>query len=409
MKSVLMSAAVVVAMAVGAAPVVTESSVTMTQDLSGNVTINYEIVNEPAIVTVDIQTNGVSIGGENLWYFAGDVNKLVGTGPHTMTWRPTKAWPGQKIPSGVRAVVTAWATNAPPDYFVTSLTAKNTRLFYANAESIPGGVQNELYKTEMLVLRKIPAAHVTYRMGQIPSEDKNTSACPAHLVTLKDDFYIGVYQVTQRQYELIKEENPSSFCRADCYRTRPVEAFKYTDVRGATSGHDWPNDGHAVDDKSFLGKLRAHTGVNHFDLPGEARWEYACRAGSGDMAYGVLNSIARNKGNAGDTSDLKYSTKGTDDGTAIVGSYEANGFGLYDMIGNVWEFCLDWYGTGAELLTVTDPEKGKTTGNNRVVRGGSYLNEASYCRAAARASRGPTEDKHQAFGFRVVCEAGFAQ
>lgn len=408
MKSVLMSAAVVAAMAVGAAPVVTESSVTMTQDLSGNVTINYEIANEPAIVTVDIQTNGVSIGGENLWYFAGDVNKLVGTGPHTMTWRPTKAWPGQKIPSGVRAVVTAWATNAPPDYFVTSLTAKNTRLFYANAESIPGGIQNELYKTEMLVLRKIPAAHVTYRMGQVPGEDSST-ACPAHLVTLKDDFYIGVYQVTQRQYELITGTNTAAFCRADCYRARPVETLKYTDVRGATSGHNWPDDGHAVDGKSFLGLLRAHTGVNHFDLPGEARWEYACRAGSGDMAYGVLNSIARHKGNAGSSSDPD-NMKGTNVVTAIVGSYEANGFGLYDMLGNVWEFCLDWYGTGADLLAVTDPEKGRTmTAGNRVVRGGSFLNEANLCRAAARHYRSPTDPGHNGFGFRVACEAGFAQ
>ena len=261
----------------------------------------------------------------------------------------------------------------------------------------------------MLVLRKIPAAHVTYRMGQAPGEGDPLGNCPAHLVTLKDDFYMGVYQVTQRQYELIKGENPSSFCRADCYRARPVETLKYTDVRGATLGHNWPQDGHAVDDESFLGLLRAHTGVNHFDLPGEARWEYACRAGSGEKAYGVLGSIARYKDNAGTSSDPD-NKKGTNVVTAIVGSYEANGFGLYDMIGNVWEFCLDWHCQGNQLLTVTDPEQGvMMPSGSRVVKGGSHLNAENLCRAATRNQRAPTDVGHNGFGFRVVCEAGFAQ
>ena len=123
-----------------ASPRIQDNSVAMTQNgATRTVSITYTLLDEPAVVTVDIQTNGVSIGGENLWYFAGDVNKVVAVGPHTVTWRPDKAWPGNKIDSGVRAVVTAWATNTPPNYMVASLVAAQSVNYYANAESVPFG------------------------------------------------------------------------------------------------------------------------------------------------------------------------------------------------------------------------------------------------------------------------------
>ena len=145
-------------MAATAEPVVKASSVTMTQR-GDTVTIRYEIENEPGVVTVDIQTNGVSIGGQYLTHFAGDVNRLVDVGQHTMTWKPRKAWPDEKIVDGVTAVVTAWATNAPPDYMAVHLVAAETVRYYADKESVPFGVTNDMYKTDWLLMRKIPAAN----------------------------------------------------------------------------------------------------------------------------------------------------------------------------------------------------------------------------------------------------------
>ena len=107
----------------------------------------------------------------------------------------------------VQAVVTAWATNAPPNYMVVSLTAEKTIRFYANAESVPFGITNDLYKTDEMVFRKCPAANVEWRMGSpvTPAESGRdaTSEVP-HYVTHGEDFYIGVYEVTQRQYERVR-------------------------------------------------------------------------------------------------------------------------------------------------------------------------------------------------------------
>ena len=404
-----MAAAGLAAMAAGAgAPVVKQSSVTMTQDGgSRRVTIGYTLEEEPAIVTVDIQTNGVSIGGRNLWYFAGDVNKRVDVGPHTMTWRPDKAWPGHKLTDGVTAVVTAWATNTPPDVMVISLVAEKTRLFYPSFEAVPGGVNTDLYKTEMMAFRKCPAGNVTWRMGSPTNEHGRVHTDEkAHLVTLNDDFYIGVFPVTQRQWQLVTGNTPSTYkgFAADC-ATRPVEMVSYYQFRGA----NWPTE--SVNTGTFVGKLRTFTGLAALDLPLEAQWEFACRAGCGATLYDGSNPTV-------DASDelarlARYASNGgrlpggtipsadctADYATAKVGTYAPNAWGIYDMLGNVFELCLDQW---ASDRTGCDPNIGPTDGGTtRVMRGGSYENSLQWCRCAFRKSTGPSEQQKYQGGRRA--------
>ena len=419
-KKMMLASALALAVAVAAfagAPVVRQGSVMMTQaGSSRRVAINYTIDEEPAIVTVDIRTNGVTIGGANLWNFAGDVNKVVGVGAHRMTWTPDKAWEGMRIPSGVTAIVTAWATNTPPDYMVVSLTAQKTRRFYANEESIPFGVTNDLYKTEYLVMRKIPAKNVEWRMGSPTTETGHNSREPAHLVTLSDDFYIGVYEATQRQYELIMGEKPScQYTNAAYYATRPVEKVSYNALRGSASeGYAWPSDGHTVKSETVIGKLRTHSGIDSFDLPLDAQWEFACRAECGAALYSGKEASAENVGEIG-----RYAGNGgmpggsnpdanctTEQGTAAVGTYKKNAWGLYDMIGNVEEWCLDRFQTSP---TDCDPNQGPSSGSDRVLRGrGWFATNYSQCRSAWRAQAGPSTTSANN-GFRFACAVGVSE
>ena len=379
-----------------------------------------------------MRTNGVSIGDANLHYMAGDVNRIVPPGKRSVTWRPDKAWPGHTVDSGVTAVVTAWSTNTPPNYMVVSLQAKNTVRFYTSADALPepGGIANDLYKTEYLVLRKIPAAKIEWRMGATNENGQAWSwnwnrkvAETPHVVSLSNDFYIGVYEVTQRQYEMLGFSNPSYFkgYKAD-YPTRPVESVSWVDLRGST--YVWPKDGHLVSD-GFIKTLREHSGLNGFDLPTDAQYEFACRAGHGTALYdgksvpnpggedSNVNKLARYYYNGGHQdgygSDSWYADKNctANNGTAKVGTYAQNDFGLYDMLGNVSEWTLDWY---QESPLGYDVERGPETGNTsktHVVRGGSY-GEAPYAiRCAVRTDSYAGQTARTAFvGFRLCCPAG---
>lgn len=220
--------------------------------------------------------------------------------------------------------------------------------------AVPSGGWTDAYKTTNLVLRLLPAG--TYKM----QNNQN--------VTLMKPFYMGVFELTQKQYSLVTGWHPSQYTGD----TRPVEAVSYNAIRGSSAGAGWPASS-TVDASSFMGKLRARTGLD-FDLPTEAQWEYACRAGTtttycnGDTEND-LKQVGRYRTNGGLSSQH-----------AIVGSYQPNAWGLYDMHGNVWEYCLDWSGT---LTYGTDP-KGVGSGSDRVVRGGSWSFNAVSCASSNR-------------------------
>ncbi len=208
-----------------------------------------------------------------------------------------------------------------------------------------------------------------------------------HAVTLTKPFWIGVFEVTQKQYQLVVGSNPALY-KGD---KRPVEKLWWSDVRG---DGDWPSS-KAVAGNSFMGRLRARTGLP-FDLPTEAQWEYACRAGTtskynnGGNSESDLKKLARYYGNR--SNDNLY--------TMPVGSYLPNAWGLYDMHGNVYEWCLDRFST--PLSAATDPV-GPTSGGNRIARGGGYFSHYDCCCSAYRydSEAYPHDDR----GFRAACSA----
>ena len=233
-------------------------------------------------------------------------------------------------------------------------------------------------KTTKLVLRRIPAG--TFIMG---SDQANES----RRVTLTKPFYMGVFEVTQRQWELVMGSCPgsspsSSSGRGDAY---PAYSVTYYEIRGSSSGARWPASA-AVDASSFLGRLRAKTGLE-FDLPTEAQWEYACRAGTTTKYYW------------GDAMDDAYAWywDNSDSTTHPVGTRLPNAWWLYDMSGNVWEWCRDRYGT---LAYGADPV-GSASGSYRVLRGGSWSYDSDGCASSSRSYDGPSVCRGNR-GFRLV-------
>jgi formylglycine-generating enzyme required for sulfatase activity len=263
-----------------------------------------------------------------------------------------------------------------------------------------GGFNQDEYKTNKLVLRRIEPG--TFVMGDSYYAD-GTYGNPPHQVTLTRPYYIGLFEVTQRQYLLVKGSNPSS----QKGNMRPVEKVSWCDVRGDTHESLFSTPSSVYDD-SFVGRIRIKTGLA-FDLPTEAQWEYACRAGTtsrynnGGNTSGDLLLLGRCFSNRSDNKG-GFSSMHTS-----VGSYLANDWGLYDMHGNVWEMCLDWVGELSE--DDTDPigvysnqyhplDSGPSGSVGRVCRGGSYGQDASGCGSASRYSIFET-NQYPAYGFRL--------
>ncbi|MEI6607603.1 MAG: SUMF1/EgtB/PvdO family nonheme iron enzyme, partial [Verrucomicrobiota bacterium] len=299
---------------------------------------------------------------------------------------------------------------AADTYLVVDLSggkdATNYPVSYLDA--VPSGGWTDTYKTDKLVLRKIPAT-TGYTMGSPAGELGRQSDETQHEVTLTKDFYMGVFEVTQRQWELVMGNRPSYFTNAAYYATRPVENVSYYDIRenpanSAISPH-WPAT-NAVHANSFMGTLRAKTGLAAFDLPTESQWEYACRAGtitalnSGSNLTGTttcpnMAAVGRYWDNGGSGYSQSCAPSA---GTATAGSYLPNAWGLYDMHGNVCEFCLDWYGTYSG--TVSDPG-GAASGSYRVMRGGCLYYAPHQCRSASRSNHLPFTRSFN-FGFRIA-------
>ena len=393
------------------------------------VTITYTLANAPAVVTLDIETNvtgnvWASIGADNFQHVSGDVNKMVsGNGSHTITWQARRDWRDRIIPNGgIRAVLTAWAPDHTPDYLVVDLTAAtgdNVR-YYASSNDLPGGLlANPAYRTTSIVMRRIDAKNVTWTMGSTPLETARVSSDETpHEVMLTNDYYIGVFEVTQKQWETVTEVNPAK----NLGDTRPVERVSYNEIRVSETetatdadytNYDWPNDPYA---DSFLGKLRTRTQVD-FDLPSEAQWEFACRAGiqtgcevwktgcwndGTKIIFGTgttdsnLARLGRYSNNKGD--DIGVTTSGT----APSGSYEPNAWGLYDMHGNVIEWCLDWF---VSDITGLNGAVNTAKADTHARRGGAHNNAAKYQRMAIRGGNDPAIQA-ESIGLRLACRAG---
>ncbi len=454
------AAATVAAAAATAAMAVDVTNVTMSQNSATcKVTINYTL-SGPAVVTLDILTNAVpnaadgwtSIGGEHICNAQGDVwKKIDSAGTYTITWQPIESWldengDGFKVASGcAKARVSAWPLDNTPDYMVVDISSAaqpNTQRYYPRVDFLPGSVlgqkgavtNNPNYKTSMLVMRKIMAKDVTWTMGSTGAEtqrvtDNDKEA--THQVTLTNNYYIGIFEVTQSQFA---EVWPNYIWDAPRWSVegsmRPRDTVWFNAIRG-NEDYYWPND---PDPTRFFGLLRTRTGIMDFDFPSEAQWEFAARAGNGSGYWGdgsaILNNntdanlgrIARYRWNAPSTANnaTAFATLGpSQGGTAIVGSYAPNAWGLYDMFGNVAEYCLDWYQddisdyNGRVNVNSANPQQyldGTAIPSDRnnqmhVKKGGCWDFDAYLCRPAWRSAQSTMGSSHN-YGFRVVCRAG---
>ena len=207
-----------------------------------------------------------------------------------------------------------------------------------------------------------------FMMGSPASEVGRKSDETQHEVTLSKPFYMGKYEVTQEQWQAVMGDNPSQIKGSRL----PVTNVSWNDIQ------------------DFIKKLNAKTNGG-YRLPTEAEWEYACRAGT-TSAYAFGDSITK--------SDVNYDASQAQGSIKVVGSYKPNAFGLFDMHGNVWEWCKDFKVDYPEAA-LTDPQ-GQATGDRCVLRGGSFNNEKSSVRSSNRYFDSQTYRGNKPFGFRLA-------
>lgn len=287
-------------------------------------------------------------------------------------------------------------------------------------DEVPSAGWTDVYKTDKIVLRRVEPCRFTMSDETEVSEWKTKYdeaneivkarlleyQCPVREISMTRPYYIGVFEVTQRQYELVTGTNPVSAVYSG--PLRPV-SVSWEDLRSISvpelthPDYDWPNSDRVHPD-SFFGILRRRTGLAGFDLPTEARWECACKAGRQEV-FGKdgagreldMDRVGCYRGNCHDTVGV-YTN-----GPKNVGSYMPNGWGIYDMHGNVAEWCLDWC-AGYNLAYSDDPRGPEAPyRERRVIRGGGWWADAAMCRSSARDSSCPWRSGNGMIGFRVAC------
>ena len=444
MKNISLLLSVAFTVAASAAPSV--SNVTLTQSADRECTVTYDLAEAPAVVTLSIETNSggawAAVDDKVVSRAMGDVNRKITASSGTIRFMPEL-----ELPSGqenVRAVVTAWPMDDTPDYMVFALSlgaasADDRVRYYASTNAMPGGLLGNVeYRNGFMVFRKILAKGVTWTMGSdhdIEPSGKGYDNETPHSVTLNRNYYIGVFPLTRGQYKLLVGSWYNTWFSTD--KSLRIQDGMYYDKYQCARGTSYPE---APSSTSICGIMRTRSGDTiDFDLPSEAEWEYACRAGYGhntwptgvdmQMTYAVrltdpeLDRLGRYKGNNATAWFSKWEDgrdyggqQGVTNGTPIAGSYAPNAWGLYDMLGGVEEWCNDWYAAdisalnGAVNVSLSDPTKladGVTAGSNRVRKGGCWKDVAFVCRPAYRDSKSPgyAGDWREG-GVRVKCYMG---
>ena len=231
----------------------------------------------------------------------------------------------------------------------TTVSANTTSSLSGNTITIPvkNGISIEMVRVEA----------GTFTMGATREmKDPYDDEKPTHKVTLTNDYYIGKYEVTQALWQAVMGNNPSNFNGDNL----PVEKVSWDDCQ------------------EFISKLNKMTGKK-FRLPTEAEWEYAARGGKNSRGYQYSGS--------NNISDVAWYTNNSGSKTHAVGTKQSNELGIYDMTGNVWEWCQDWKGTYSSSSQVNPT--GATSGSLRVSRGGSWYNAARLCRSSYRSNITP--------------------
>ena len=302
--------------------------------IQGNLSVNFKPFGS------DVYVDGVKVG-QSPRVFNG-----VLVGNHNVEIRKSGYATSRQtvtISEGQTASISGSLTSSTSSSSANALSSSGSSLS-GNTITIPvkNGINIEMVKVEA----------GSFDMGATPEmENPDASEKPVHRVTLTNNYYIGKYEVTQALWQAVMGNNPSYFKGEDL----PVEQVSWNDCQ------------------DFISKLNAMTGKK-FRLPSEAEWEYAARGGKKSRGYqysgsNTLGDVAWYEGNSGSK-------------THAVGTKQPNELGIYDMTGNVYEWCQDWYGSYSSSPQ-TNPI-GAVSGSSRVDRGGSWFFTAKHCRSSYR-------------------------
>ena len=377
------------------------SNVALYQSNGRDVRFSYVLSGEPAVVTarfIDADAGDYLPDGLART-FAGAVNKVVqpSASPKEAAWLAGKD--GCERQFNVRLELTAWSETEPPLYMDVDLATGETT-YHCTTNSLPAAIGSNAAKTTHLVLRRIPQ---TDTAGFLLGDNSSPAECAT--VHITRPFYLAIYEFTQGQANTVFGDTwlPAKLADAAAVdpnllgAAKPVTGWENYRLRGYGQ---WPtNDTEGltpVGSHGLVMRMRNLTGLA-FNLPTEAQWEYACRAGSnGRYPWGDSSSAAV---------AAKYAL--VNFGTAEprpqeVGMLEPNAWGLYDMIGNVGEMTLTYHVDGYWSATdYVDPRgPAKTATSSYVSRGYGY---SGWWTATTCFGRGPTDGASVAMGFRLCC------
>ena len=391
------------------APKVT--NVVVAQPSQGEARVTFDL-DEAAIVTAEFIADGVAVPAEAVQTLSGDINRKVAAGSgRSFTWKAHKDWPDHTV-AAFSVKVTAWAPLAPPDYMAVDLRAdaEAPRIrYYACSNAVPGGVTNRIYKYDFLLMRRIPAAMVRHRQGSPVDTTVRGGNETTHYCTLSEDYYMAVYEFTEAQYALVggSRAKTTSFDVAD------GEDARYYPLTGVYWYNNVRSDGNSVartdppNPNSILGKLNTRAGVSTFDLPTDAQWEYACRAGTDTSLYDGTEAAYNGSG----LTRLQALAWIGGENTANAGGHPhevglktPNAWGLYDMLGNVREWCRDGNAAYANDADVADP----MLSGDYMMRGGGWKDGPYNCRSPYRNDShggwsGEQNGNWKFYGFRPMC------
>jgi formylglycine-generating enzyme required for sulfatase activity len=270
-------------------------------------------------------------------------------------------------------ILSSGFTNGKEQLQTLSENLRGDELYYSTLENDTQEIKQGYvtYYVNGVSFNMVRVKGGTFTMGATAEQggDAYDDEKPAHQVTLSS-FMMGQTEVTQELWEAVMGNNPSSFKGAK----RPVERVSWDDCQ------------------EFIKKLNALTGQN-FRLPTEAEWEYAARGGSKSQGYKYSGS--------NNVDDVAWYAGNSGDKTHEVATKQPNELGLYDMSGNVREWCQDWYGENYYSSSPSSNPQGPSSGSYRVRRGGSWINNARFCRVARR-YRGDADFRYGNLGFRLA-------
>ena len=380
----------------------TVSNVTIAQNAATKrVTVTYDL-NEEAIVTVAFTVGGAALPVPPK--LAGAVNHLVSAGTgKTIVWNPSLDWPLQSA-ANVSATVSAWTKEVPPDYLAVKLFDDGVgakRWYYATADDIPGGATNRLYKSDYLLMRRIPAKGIKSRLG---NDSTRTIAGPnsqTHLVSFTNDWYMAVYEFTEAQYAHVGGSRVAGpYFTGEGY----AEEHPYLPMTGVFWKANIRGDvgvAAAPESASILGKLRSLTGIATFDLPTDAQWEFSCRAKTATTLNDGTDTAWNGTG-VNNMNRVAWSNKNAGGRPHAVGTKAPNAWGLYDMLGNAAEWVRDCEHAYTDADDDVDPI---WTGSKYWRRGGSFNHDGYDVNSGSRnlSHKGWGGDGNKWTGFRVMC------